>query len=116
MEFQTMGSYRPLSKFMLGVVFLILMASIVILCQKPSALLWTVVPSQLMQWLVFLNMNCKNTILEVSSSNCFSMFTEPSFHCPLIVSSTYTSEQSLQGISYTTPACFCSGVLVFTCI
>ena len=34
----------------------------------------------------------------------------------LLASPTYTSGQSLQGISYTTPVCFCSGVLFFTCI
>ena len=33
-----------------------------------------------------------------------------------LVSSTYTTEQFLQGASYTTPAAFCSEVLFFTCI
>ena len=51
--FQTMGRRRPLSRFMFGVAFLIWMASTVLLSQNPSALLWTVAPSQLMQWLVF---------------------------------------------------------------
>ena len=41
------------SRFMFGVAFLIWMASTVLLSQNPSALLWTVTPSQLMQWLVF---------------------------------------------------------------
>ena len=38
---------------MFGVAFLIWMASTVLLSQKPSALLWTVVPTQLMQWWSF---------------------------------------------------------------
>ena len=53
MGFQTMGRKRPLSRFMFRVAFLIWMAFTVLLSQNPSALLWTVVPSQLMQWLVF---------------------------------------------------------------
>ncbi len=51
--FQIMGRRRPLSRFMFGVAFLIWMASTVLLTHNPSALLWTVVPPQLMQWLVF---------------------------------------------------------------
>ena len=47
--FQTMGRRRPLSRFMFGVAFLIWVASTVLLIQSPSALLWTVAPSQLMQ-------------------------------------------------------------------
>ena len=53
MGFQTMGRRRPLSRFMFGMAFLICMASTVLLSQNPLALLWTVAPSQLMQWLVF---------------------------------------------------------------
>ena len=53
MGFQTMDRRRPLSRYMFGVAFLIRMASTVLLSQNPSALLWTVAPSQLMQWLVF---------------------------------------------------------------
>ena len=34
----------------------------------------------------------------------------------LFVSPTYTSRQSLQGTSYTTLVCFCSGILFLTCI
>ena len=48
MGFQTMGRRRPLSRFMFGVAFLIWMASTVLLSQNSSALLQTVVPSQLM--------------------------------------------------------------------
>ena len=48
MEFQTMGRRRPLSRFMLGMAVLMWMASTV-LCQYPSALLWSVVLTQLMQ-------------------------------------------------------------------
>ena len=52
MEFLTIGRRRPLSRFMFEVA-VIWMASTVLLCQKPAALLWTLVPSQLIQWLVF---------------------------------------------------------------
>ena len=43
MEFQTMERSRPLSRFMLGVVLLIQMASTVLLCQNTAAMCWTVV-------------------------------------------------------------------------
>ena len=53
MEFHTMGSRRPLAKFMFRVALLIWMASTVLLCQILSALLWNVAPSHWIQWLVF---------------------------------------------------------------
>ena len=55
MDLQIMGR-EPLSRFMLGMVFLIRMAlpigmASTIFCQNPSAHLWTVVPSRLMHYL-----------------------------------------------------------------
>ena len=46
---ETMGRRRLLSRFMFGVDFLIWMASTVLFCENPSACLWSVAPSQLMQ-------------------------------------------------------------------
>lgn len=53
MELHTMGSRRPLPKFMFWEALLMWITSTVLLCQNPSALLWTVAPYQLIQWLAF---------------------------------------------------------------
>ena len=53
MEFHTMESVRPPSKFMFKMALLMWISSTVCLWQKLSPLLWTVVLSQLIQWLVF---------------------------------------------------------------
>ena len=80
MGFQTMAMRRPLSRFMFRVAFLIWMTSTVLLSQNPSALHWTVVPSQLNSviGLLDMNMNC-NTVLGVSSFHRLPMFTHPDF-------------------------------------
>ena len=99
MGFHTMGRRRPLSRFMLGVLFLIWMASAALLCQNPTFFLHTVAPSQLMQWLVFCTWTAMpffgsplRTACRCSLNLTFSV---------LFVSPTYTSSHSLQGISYT---------------
>ena len=113
-EFQTIGRRRPLSRFIFGVEFLIWMVSTVLLCQNPLACLWTVAPSQLMQWFVFWTWNARPFL----GSPCFTpcLCSLSLTFSVLLVSPTYTSGQFLQGTSYTTPVCFCSGVLLFTCI
>ena len=114
MGFHTMGWRRPLLRFMLGVLFLIWMASAALLCQNPTSFLHTVAPSQLMQWLVFCTWTAMpffgsplHTACRCSLNLTFSV---------LFVSPTYTSSHSLQGISYTTPVCFSLGILDFTFI
>ena len=42
MGFHIVGSYRPLSKFMIPLLILMWMASVVFLCQYPVTLLFTV--------------------------------------------------------------------------
>ena len=61
----------------------------------------------------FLNMNCKN-ILGVTSLHCFCLCSLNLTFSVLLVCPMYTSGQSLQGILYTTPVCFCFGVQYFT--
>ena len=100
------GGRRLPSRFMLRTVLLIWMASAALLC--------TVVPSQLIQWLVFWTwtmmpfLGSPLTAWLCSLNLTFSV---------LLISPTYTCEQSFRE-SYicTTPVCFCSVVLVFSCI
>ena len=102
MEFQTMGSRKLLSRFMFGVT-LIWMASTVLLCQKPAALLWTLVPSQLIQWLVFWTWTALPFLGSPRLTACL---------CSLSL----TFSVFLRSFSHTAPVCFCSEVLVITCV
>ena len=61
-----------------------------------------------------LKINC-NAVLGVSSSHCLSVLTHSDFQCPLCFTH-IPLWAILKGTSYTTPVCFCSGVLFFTCI
>ena len=63
---------------------------------------------------VLLDLNC-NAVIGVSRFTAYLCSLNLTFSV-LLVSPMYTSGHSLQGISYTTPACFCSGFLFFTCI
>ena len=113
-EFQTMERRRPLSKFMFGMDFLIWMAFTVLLYQNASARLWTVAPSQLMQWFVFWTWSATPLLGSPRLTACLCSLNMT--FSVLLLLPTYISGQSLQGTSYTTPVHFCSGVLFFTCI
>ena len=95
------GRRKPLSRFMFRVSFLILMASTV-LSQRFSTFLWTVVPSQLMQWLFFWTwiaipfLRLHVLLLVCVHLAWLSMF---SFQC--FLSPTYTSVGNSYRDSYT---------------
>ena len=97
-----MASKRLLSRFKFGVAFLIWMDFTVLLCQSPLALLRAVRRLQLLQWLFFWTW----TVLPFLVLHCTACLCSLSLtFSVLLVSPTYTSGLSLQGISYTTPVC-----------
>ena len=80
-----MGRRRPLSRFMFKVAFLIWMGSTVVLSQNPLALIWTVVSSKLIQWLVFWTWTA---ILVLSVPIVWTIYA-PTLHATALISVCY---------------------------